>query len=285
MALEGARPSGGAPSGTACDALGLGPADPMVVRPARRRRRIRVVGLALVRPLAERRLPPRRRDRPRPARAERARAGGGGGSCGESSPGGSGVYSEWALAPAYLGFAVVAVALAWIDADVHRLPRGLTTPAYPMLLGQLALASLASGDWAHCGGRRSGGAALVPLPGWPCSPSLWERLGPRGRDAGRGSSGSPPATCRPWRRWWRRSPPSSSSGSTASRASCCAGGAHKDDIAFGPWMLVGCLLALLLGSRPCSDGCTARSQWRTRGLDAPEAGRPVRGRIRECCVG
>ena len=58
-----------------------------------------------------------------------------------------GPLAGWALAPAYLGFAFVAVALAWIDADVHRLPRGLTRPAYPMLLGQLALASLASGDW------------------------------------------------------------------------------------------------------------------------------------------
>ena len=35
-----------------------------------------------------------------------------------------GPLSDWALTPAYLAFAFVAVALAWIDADVHRLPRG-----------------------------------------------------------------------------------------------------------------------------------------------------------------
>lgn len=57
-----------------------------------------------------------------------------------------GLLSHGALVPAYLGLAFVAVALAWIDADVHRLPRGLTRPAYPLLVGQLALASLASGD-------------------------------------------------------------------------------------------------------------------------------------------
>ena len=68
--------------------------------------------------------------------------------------------AEWTLAPAYLGFAFIAVALAWIDADVHRLPRGLTYPAYPMLLGQLALASLATGDWTALGRAAITGAAL-----------------------------------------------------------------------------------------------------------------------------
>jgi leader peptidase (prepilin peptidase)/N-methyltransferase len=71
-----------------------------------------------------------------------------------------GPVSEWALAPAYLGFAFVAVALAWVDADVHRLPRGLTRPAYPLLVGQLALASLASGDWEALRRAAIAGAAL-----------------------------------------------------------------------------------------------------------------------------
>ncbi len=71
-----------------------------------------------------------------------------------------GPLSEWALSPAYLAFAFVAVALTWIDADVHRLPRGLTRPAYPLLVAQLALASLASGDWAALRRAAIAGAVL-----------------------------------------------------------------------------------------------------------------------------
>jgi leader peptidase (prepilin peptidase)/N-methyltransferase len=56
-------------------------------------------------------------------------------------------WSGWALLPALLCFATVAVALSWIDIDVHRLPEGLTLPAYPVLVGQLALAAWAGQDW------------------------------------------------------------------------------------------------------------------------------------------
>lgn len=55
--------------------------------------------------------------------------------------------SGWALLPALLTFATVAVALAWIDVDVHRLPEGLTLPSFPVLVAQLALAAWAGGDW------------------------------------------------------------------------------------------------------------------------------------------
>jgi leader peptidase (prepilin peptidase)/N-methyltransferase len=59
-----------------------------------------------------------------------------------------GAASGWALAPALLCFATVAVALAWVDLDVHRLPEGLTLPSFPILLVQLTLAAWAGGDWA-----------------------------------------------------------------------------------------------------------------------------------------
>lgn len=62
-------------------------------------------------------------------------------------------------APFYLGRADViivtyALALVWglllafIDADVHRLPDLLTLPAYPVAAGLLAACSAATGDWA-----------------------------------------------------------------------------------------------------------------------------------------
>ena len=53
----------------------------------------------------------------------------------------------WAALPAYLAFAWLAVALVWIDADVHRLPDGLVLPAYPVLLVLVAVATLGAGEW------------------------------------------------------------------------------------------------------------------------------------------
>lgn len=52
----------------------------------------------------------------------------------------------WAAVPAYLLLAWLSVVLVWIDSDVHRLPNGLTYPAYPALFGLLLLASLVGQD-------------------------------------------------------------------------------------------------------------------------------------------
>jgi leader peptidase (prepilin peptidase)/N-methyltransferase len=57
-------------------------------------------------------------------------------------------WSGWALLPALLCFSTVVVALSWVDLDVHRLPEGLTLPAYPVLVGQLALAAWAGREWS-----------------------------------------------------------------------------------------------------------------------------------------
>lgn len=48
--------------------------------------------------------------------------------------------SGWTLLPALLCFVTVAVALSWIDLDVHRLPERLTLPSFPILAALLALA-------------------------------------------------------------------------------------------------------------------------------------------------
>jgi leader peptidase (prepilin peptidase)/N-methyltransferase len=53
----------------------------------------------------------------------------------------------WAALPVYLLFGWLAVALVWIDADVHRLPDGLVLPAYPALLALVGVATLGLGDW------------------------------------------------------------------------------------------------------------------------------------------
>ncbi|WP_295692998.1 prepilin peptidase [Lapillicoccus sp.] len=56
-----------------------------------------------------------------------------------------------AMLPAYLLLSGVGVALVWIDADVHRLPEGLTLPALPAIALLLAAASLTTGDWGALG--------------------------------------------------------------------------------------------------------------------------------------
>jgi leader peptidase (prepilin peptidase)/N-methyltransferase len=55
--------------------------------------------------------------------------------------------SEGALLPAYLLLAWAGVALFWIDLDTHRLPEGLTLPVIPALLVLLGVASATTGDW------------------------------------------------------------------------------------------------------------------------------------------
>lgn len=52
----------------------------------------------------------------------------------------------WEAIPAYLLLGWLSVVLVWIDADVHRLPNGLTYPAYPAMAVLLAAASVALGD-------------------------------------------------------------------------------------------------------------------------------------------
>jgi leader peptidase (prepilin peptidase) / N-methyltransferase len=55
--------------------------------------------------------------------------------------------SEGAVLPAYLLLAWAGVALFWIDVDVHRLPEGLTLAVIPVLVVLLAVASATTGDW------------------------------------------------------------------------------------------------------------------------------------------
>ncbi|MDT0164776.1 prepilin peptidase [Actinotalea sp. AC32] len=69
---------------------------------------------------------------------------------------------SWAL-PAYLYLGAVAVALALIDLDVHRLPDAIVLPSYPVLLALLALASWNPGgeaDWSALVRAALGGVVL-----------------------------------------------------------------------------------------------------------------------------
>ena len=61
---------------------------------------------------------------------------------------------------AYLYLAAVAVALALIDLDTHRLPNAIVLPSYPVLTVLLTAASWADGDWEALARAGLGGAAL-----------------------------------------------------------------------------------------------------------------------------
>lgn len=67
---------------------------------------------------------------------------------------------QWeALAFAALG--AIGVALAVIDLGVQRLPHRLTLPAYPVIIGLLAIAAAADRDYAALGRALLGGLALA----------------------------------------------------------------------------------------------------------------------------
>jgi len=65
----------------------------------------------------------------------------------------------WHL-PAYLYLAAVAVALALIDLDVHRLPDAIVLPSYPVLVVLLGGASALEGEWDAALRAAVGGVAL-----------------------------------------------------------------------------------------------------------------------------
>ncbi|WP_182114161.1 MULTISPECIES: A24 family peptidase [unclassified Actinotalea] len=70
-----------------------------------------------------------------------------------------------AALPAYLYLAAIAVALALIDVDVHRLPDAIVLPAYPVVAVLLSIATWATGDWGALGRAALGGLALLLLYG------------------------------------------------------------------------------------------------------------------------
>lgn len=65
--------------------------------------------------------------------------------------------------PAFVYLGAIAVALALIDLDVHRLPNSIVLPAYPVGAVLLALASWGSGDWGALARAGIGGAVMYAI--------------------------------------------------------------------------------------------------------------------------
>lgn len=62
--------------------------------------------------------------------------------------------------PAYVAFAIVAVALGIVDVVAHRLPDRLTLPSYPLGIALLAVAAASDGDWTRWLRALAGAGAL-----------------------------------------------------------------------------------------------------------------------------
>lgn len=158
---------------------------------------------------------------------------------------------DYTVLPALLTFTTVAVALVWIDADVHRLPTGLVRPAIVLVAAQLAFSSAVTGDWAAL--LRAGVCAVVLLLVFLLLALLAGALGGAfglgdvqlaallGLTTGYLSAWAPLVT---------------------TYAAFLLGGAwalgrivvrradRRSAIAFGPWMLLGGYLSLLVEVRP-----------------------------------
>lgn len=66
---------------------------------------------------------------------------------------------SWVL-PAYLYGAAIAIALTLIDIETHRLPNVIVLGSYPVVVALLAVAAWGTGDWGSLVRALLGGAAL-----------------------------------------------------------------------------------------------------------------------------
>ena len=159
---------------------------------------------------------------------------------------------EWTVLPAYLGLSVAGIALAWVDADVHRLPRGLTAPAAVALVAQLVVASLATGQWAALGR-----AALCGVATWGAflglallAASLRSGFG-NGDVRLAGLLGAATGYVSAWGPVVATYAAFLLAGGWAVVRILAGTATSRSRIAFGPWLLIGALVAVLLG--PAGD--------------------------------
>lgn len=160
-----------------------------------------------------------------------------------------------AVLPAYLLLGWVTIPLGWVDVDVHRLPEGLTLPAVPMLAALLAVASATTGDWGALGRAVVCGVAgflLYFLIAW-FAPSMM--------GFGDATLAALLALAVGWLGWWW--PVAAFVLAHVVAGVFVIGGLvlrrlrMTSHVAFGPFLLVGAVLALLLpvgGSAACCGG-------------------------------
>lgn len=149
--------------------------------------------------------------------------------------------------PAYLYLAAVGLTLALIDVEVRRLPDLLTLPSYPVALVLLGAAAAAGSDTGSLGRAVSGGAAMFALYFVLCFAY------PAGMGFGDVKLAGVLGLYIAWLGWgaWVVGVFAGFVfGGLFGVVLMLAGRAHrKTAVPFGPFMLLGCLLAILAGER------------------------------------
>ena len=147
--------------------------------------------------------------------------------------------------PAYLYLASVGLALAVIDLDTKRLPNVLTYPSYPILGGLLLIPAVVDGTWSTYGRAWLGGVALFGVY------FLLVVIYPRGMGLGDVKLAGVLGLALGWLGWGQLAV----GGFLGFLLGGLVGGllmlirrtGRKSKIPFGPFMLVGALIAILWG--------------------------------------
>jgi leader peptidase (prepilin peptidase) / N-methyltransferase len=152
----------------------------------------------------------------------------------------------WEL-PAYLYLVAIGVALAMIDLDVHRLPNKIVLPSYIVVLVLLTIASLGDDDWNALLRAGISGAALYAV-------YFLLRLGyPRGMGFGDVKLAGILGMYLGWLGWGQLAVGAFLGfllGGVVGGALMVANRAtRKSKIPFGPFMIAGAYLAVLVGAQ------------------------------------
>jgi len=152
---------------------------------------------------------------------------------------------------AYLYLAAIAVALALIDLDVHKLPNAIVLPAYGVGLALLALASWGTGDWGALVRALIGSAALFAFY------FLTVLVYPAGMGFGDVKLAGVVGLFLGWLGWGALIVGAFGAfllGGVFSIALLVSGRAtRKSGIPFGPWMLLGAAVGVAVGERLWAD--------------------------------
>ena len=150
-----------------------------------------------------------------------------------------------AALPAYLYLAGIAVALALIDLDTHRLPNAIVLPSYPVIALLLTVASWAEGDWSALLRAAIGGVVLWLLY------FLMAVVYPAGMGFGDVKLAGLIGSALAWLGWGPLVVGAFAAfllGGLFAVALLLAGRAtRKSGIPFGPWMLLGCAVGVAVG--------------------------------------
>ena len=149
--------------------------------------------------------------------------------------------------PAFAALAAVGVVLAVVDWDTRRLPDAITLPAYPLVVGLLAVGSWLAGDWPGLLRAAVAGAGALTLYG------ALAFAAPRGLGFGDVKLAGLLGSALGWLSW------------TAAVVGVALGfliggvvslvllalrrASLRTELPYGPWMLVGAWLAVLVGDR------------------------------------